>query len=230
MSISPQRANERVVSSYVGGSAASKATSVSSENTTPNPNVSSAALRSHTVTSCPRRLNRIAQYRPPGPPPRIAICIRSADPSVPVRALIARNGTPFSQPGGGSCLTVAAGNLPRIGQGRAVSGPEADHPLLQHGRQVDAVAAEEPAARQTTPALRGLGLLGVQDPVVGPARAVEPHRVVEARGHQPGDLPGETVTAQDRLEDRVVARVGKRDPVQRRLVAQRRERSQPQRL
>jgi len=48
------------------GSAASKATSVSSENTTPKPNVSSAALRSQTVTSCPSRVNRIAEYRPPG--------------------------------------------------------------------------------------------------------------------------------------------------------------------
>src|SRR5215470_15852552 len=50
---------------------------VSSENTTPKPNVSSAALRSQTVislrgASC---LVSAAKYSPPGPPPTIAIRI-----------------------------------------------------------------------------------------------------------------------------------------------------------
>src|SRR5579875_3369553 len=56
-------------------SACSMPPSVSSENTTPKPNVSSAALRSHTVISCPglSRLASAAKYRPPGPPPTIAI-------------------------------------------------------------------------------------------------------------------------------------------------------------
>src|SRR5450755_116940 len=48
---------------------------VSSENTTPKPNVSSAAFRSQTVISCPGPscLARAAKYRPPGPPPVTAI-------------------------------------------------------------------------------------------------------------------------------------------------------------
>src|SRR5690349_2756560 len=55
---------------------------VSSDNTTPNPKVSSAALRSQTVTSwCgPSCLVSAAKYRPPGPPPMTAtrtICLPS---------------------------------------------------------------------------------------------------------------------------------------------------------
>ena len=46
-----QRTNCRVIASKDSGSAASNAASVSSENTTPKPNVSSGALRSWTTTS-----------------------------------------------------------------------------------------------------------------------------------------------------------------------------------
>src|SRR4051794_23450248 len=51
------------------------ASSVSSENTTPKPNVSSGALRSNTTTSCAgsMRLSRIESSSPAGPPPTIAI-------------------------------------------------------------------------------------------------------------------------------------------------------------
>ncbi len=59
--MSVQRAKLAVISAKVGGSAVSKAFRVSSEKTTPKPKVSSAALRSQTVTSWPRRRKRIAE-------------------------------------------------------------------------------------------------------------------------------------------------------------------------
>ena len=53
------------------GSAASMASSVASEKTTPKPNVSSGRLRSKTTTSASGRLrfSRVAKNSPPGPPP-----------------------------------------------------------------------------------------------------------------------------------------------------------------
>ena len=60
-------------------------------------------------------------------------------------------------------------------------GPElADQPLLDDRRHEQAVLGEhEPTAE--APATRGgRGVLGVQQPLVGPERAVEPHRMVEA--------------------------------------------------
>ena len=47
--MSLQRANRSTIAAYVSGSACSNTVSVSSENTTPNPNASAAALRSNTV-------------------------------------------------------------------------------------------------------------------------------------------------------------------------------------
>jgi hypothetical protein len=49
--------------------------SVSSEKTTPNPNVSSAVFLSQTSIRCfgLRSLTRVARYRPAGPPPMIAM-------------------------------------------------------------------------------------------------------------------------------------------------------------
>ncbi len=49
--MSSQTANSRCIRANTSGSACSMPPSVSSLNTTPNPNVSSAALRSHTVMS-----------------------------------------------------------------------------------------------------------------------------------------------------------------------------------
>ena len=49
--MSSQRANSRAIASWIAGSACSMPPSVSSENTTPNPKVSSSALRSQTVMS-----------------------------------------------------------------------------------------------------------------------------------------------------------------------------------
>ena len=57
------------------GSASRKAPSVSSENTTPQPNVASGALRSRIVTSCPGSafFIRSPKYSPAGPPPTTTI-------------------------------------------------------------------------------------------------------------------------------------------------------------
>ncbi len=49
--MSVQRVNRSAISEYVPGSACSNTVSVSSENTTPNPNASVAALRSYSITS-----------------------------------------------------------------------------------------------------------------------------------------------------------------------------------
>src|SRR5258708_28444950 len=61
----------------MSGSACSMPPRVSSENTTPNPNVSLAALRSQTVISCAELscLVSAEKYSPPGPPPTTAILI-----------------------------------------------------------------------------------------------------------------------------------------------------------
>src|ERR1700677_269927 len=74
-SMSSQRANSRLIAAKIPASACSMPPRVSSENTTPKPNVSSAALRSQTVISCPASscLASAAKYRPPGPPPRTEI-------------------------------------------------------------------------------------------------------------------------------------------------------------
>ena len=74
-SMSSQRANSRSICAWIAGSACSMPPSVSSEKTTPKPNVSSAALRSQTVISWsgPSCLASAAKYSPPGPPPITAI-------------------------------------------------------------------------------------------------------------------------------------------------------------
>ena len=74
-SMSSQRANSLRMAEKISSSACSMPPRVSSENTTPKPNVSSAALRSQTVISCRASscLARAAKYRPPGPPPRTAM-------------------------------------------------------------------------------------------------------------------------------------------------------------
>src|SRR5215472_5090641 len=67
------------------GSACSMPPSVSSENTTPKPNVSSGALRSQTVISCAGSscLVSAAKYSPPGPPPMTAIRTATSRPAHP---------------------------------------------------------------------------------------------------------------------------------------------------
>ena len=74
-SMSSQRANSRRMDWKISRSACSMPPRVSSEKTTPKPNVSSAAFRSQTVMSCRASscLASAAKYSPPGPPPRTAI-------------------------------------------------------------------------------------------------------------------------------------------------------------
>src|SRR6185369_3178023 len=70
--MSSQRCACRPIACVMSGSALASASSVASENTTPKPNVSSAWLRSSTVTSCRGSacLMSEAKNSPPGPPPR----------------------------------------------------------------------------------------------------------------------------------------------------------------
>src|SRR5215813_6008518 len=71
MSMSSQWAKARVIASPVERSASMKLSSVASEKTTPKPKVSSARLRSRTVTSWVGSaffINK-AKYSPAGPPP-----------------------------------------------------------------------------------------------------------------------------------------------------------------
>src|SRR3954451_14928042 len=75
--MSSQRANSCSMLAKIDRSAPSMPVSVSSEKTTPKPKVSSAALRSHTSTSCRGSscFASEAKYRPPGPPPTTAMRI-----------------------------------------------------------------------------------------------------------------------------------------------------------
>src|SRR6266542_2123060 len=73
--MAPHRANVSVISVYVSKSASLNDPRVSSENTTPQPNVASGGLRSNTVTSWEGSAFFIsmAKYSPAGPPPRTPI-------------------------------------------------------------------------------------------------------------------------------------------------------------
>src|SRR5918996_271139 len=79
--MSSQRANSRCMAAWIVASACSMPPRVSSEKTTPKPNVSSAALRSHTVISRrgSKRFASAAKYSPPGPPPTTAMRMRHPD-------------------------------------------------------------------------------------------------------------------------------------------------------
>ena len=91
-----------------------------------------------------------------------------------------------------------------------------DHAFLDHGGQVEAVGGEEAAEADAATGVGGDGFLGVEEPAVEDPRrrwAVQPHRVVEARGDQAVVRPAEVEHAQDRLEDRVVAHVGERGEI-----------------
>ena len=73
----------------------------------------------------------------------------------------------------------------------------------------------EPACR-----LRGRALLVVQQPLVGVERAVEPHRVVEARDHEAVVVPRVRVRHHRGVEQREVRRVRDDARVQQRVVGQ----------
>ena len=69
--MSSQRWKLRRISAWLSGSACAKLPSVASENTTPQPKVSSGRLRSITVMSCRGSafFMRMEKYSPAGPPP-----------------------------------------------------------------------------------------------------------------------------------------------------------------
>ena len=70
--MSSQYAKWSRIAAVLFGSLCSMLPSASADSTTPQPNVSSARLRSSTVTSCDgsRSFIEIAKYNPAGPPPR----------------------------------------------------------------------------------------------------------------------------------------------------------------
>ena len=68
---------------------------------------------------------------------------------------------------------------------------------------------------------RGHRRIGViEQPFVGPERAVEPHAVVEAGAHEVGVVPAHVVGGQDGVEERHVRGVGRDGGVQQRVVGQ----------
>src|SRR5881296_2246047 len=81
--MAPHRANVSVISVYVSKSASRNAPRVSSENTTPHPNVASGGFRSKTVIPCDGSafFMRSAKYRPAGPAPTTATLTPSPRPS-----------------------------------------------------------------------------------------------------------------------------------------------------
>ena len=80
--MSSQYAKLRRIAAVLIGSLAAMLPNASSDSTTPQPNVSSALLRSSTVTSCDgsRNFIEMAKYNPAGPPPRHRALMRVGQP------------------------------------------------------------------------------------------------------------------------------------------------------
>ena len=84
----------------------------------------------------------------------------------------------------------SAAASPASGLPRAWTGPtpsvlrRPEQALLGHGGHVRAVGGPDLTEAQRTPRGRGRAVGLVEEPVVGPHRAVEPHRVVEARADE----------------------------------------------
>src|SRR6266566_4533338 len=158
ISMSSQRANSRSIAAYTAGSACSMPPTVSSEKTTPNPNVSSASLRSHTVISCSGPSCRASRekYRPPGPPPITAM-----------RTVASRRGA-----GGAACPLAQPEALQLSGGGVGQLGDELHRPrvLVRRDLLLDELL-------QLGGLLRGAGHRGAEHDVRGddfPAVRVRP--------------------------------------------------------
>src|SRR5690606_30638064 len=94
----------------------------------------------------------------------------------------------------------------------------ADEALLHDRGDERAVPGEDQAAGQASAAAGARAVLGVQQPVVGPAGPGEPHGVVQA-GQDPGGAgPAGAVGERGRVEQRHVGRVREHDRVQQRVV------------
>src|SRR5579862_1532190 len=91
-------------------------------------------------------------------------------------------------------------------------------PLLHYGYHEVPRRGENVPHRQAAPGTRRRGLLRVQQPLVGPERPVEPHRVVQAGPARPPVLPGPPVPDHDRVEQRQVRGERHEAVVQQRVV------------
>jgi hypothetical protein len=91
--------------------------------------------------------------------------------------------------------------------------------LCDRGHQ-RAVLLENQAARQAASVLCARRILSVEHPFVGAERAMEPHRMVEARRHDVLFEQRPAVPCRDRIQQRHVGRIGQRALVDRRVVRQ----------
>src|SRR4051812_8418204 len=101
-----------------------------------------------------------------------------------------------------------------------------DETLLDDRDGERAVTPEHVALREPAGAGRGRALLVVEQPFVGAERTVEPHRVVEARGHHTTVVP-QRVRQGRGVDERHVARVRDDTRVQQRVVGHRRRGPEP---
>src|SRR5918993_5022876 len=96
----------------------------------------------------------------------------------------------------------------------------ADQTLLHHRGHERALTGEHEPAGQAAP-VGGVGaVLLVEQPVVGPEGAVEPHRVIEARHEEAGIEPTTALGPPRGVEQRHVRRVGEHDRVDERVVGE----------
>src|SRR5689334_13958020 len=162
-----------------------------------------AASRSSTPTRCPSAASRLA----------VAAPMPRADPvTMAVRGVVgAGTATPAT---GEDAYRIrhgmrGAGLAPRVYEAACGAGVRSagqagplrldpEHALLCRRGDQTAVRREHPAEREAAAALGRRRRLRVEDPLVGPRRTVEPHRVVEAGGSQPLVGPGDPVPADHR--------------------------------
>ena len=118
----------------------------------------------------------------------------------------------------------------RTSRGRrslAFAPPLAHQAFLRHRGHQRAVAREDQPAREAARARHVRRVLGIEQPVVGAERAVQPQRVVEARRHD-GLLEHAAAVRRERgVEQRHVGGVGEHALVDRRLVRQLAGRADP---
>src|SRR4051794_6223177 len=110
-----------------------------------------------------------------------------------------------------SSAAVRRRRWPRVSS-RLRCGPE--QALLDDRHDEGAVPLEDAASGETEGTGGGGTVLVVEQPVVGPERAVEPHGMVEAGAHDEPRLQAHAMREVDRIEQRHVRRVGNEDGVE----------------
>ena len=115
---------------------------------------------------------------------------------------------------------------------RAASGllPEAHEPLLGDAHDEVAVGAVERAEGESACAVRRRAVLVVEEPLVRPERAVEPHAVVQAGAHELLGPGRHAVALEDRVDEGEVGGEGDDGRVDERVVGQRPVAAQPELL